>query len=134
MTYWNEIAIALDHRVELPEHLRDFLEGPSPQGCRADVYDEGRYHLWHMAAVEWPTDELPAGYNGTIRVSAAAVCFARELLDFLMTLSLHQYAFVRVGEHWGDLEVEGDPIKYGILPTQTMELPFSPRQRLERTA
>jgi hypothetical protein len=134
MRYLNEIAIAVDKRVTMPRRLVRFLEAPAPRGCRADTYEHDRYWLWHCSATDWPTDELPSGHNGAVRVSNPEHGPAKDTMDFLFSLPLHQFAFVRIGEHWGDLEVEGDPIAFGIMPTQTMELPMAPQERLARTA
>ena len=133
MTYLNEIAIAVNKSADFPDRFAEFLEAPAPEGCRADKYEHDRYWLWHCSAIEWPTDELPGEYNGSVRVSSPNDGIVKELLDFLHGMPVRQFAFVRVGEHWGDLEVEGDPADFGILPTQSMELPMGPHRRVVPT-
>lgn len=69
-----------------------------------------------------------------MRVSNPQAGPEKEFLNVLFNLPLHKFVFVRIRQHWGDLEVEGDPIVIGILPTQTMELSMALRQCLTRTA
>jgi hypothetical protein len=48
-----------------------------------------------------------------------------EVMNFLETLDMDAYAFLRVGETSGDIEEQGSPIDFDISYFTVIETPFS---------
>ena len=120
MGYRSEVFIAINKKA----YEEEIMLG---KGKNEEFHNSARYlseydaYFWYISSIKWYARyELTTYVEGLLSAIEESEHVYHENKNYVSL-----YTFVRIGEDYGDVEVQGDCFAFGLSPTTSVDMDFA---------